>query len=234
MAPCFVDNWTPLHDACAKGDDEGVQALIDRKADLNAGGHPRQARRCSHTTCGMTPLHVACKTGAEGCVRLLLEANADANRAHAGCQGRGETPLHYATEASHDGCVRLLVEGSADQKANNHGETPLYLACKRQYEGWRDDTPRVLLTAKGCHANAPCTIGPDGWTALHVVCAQYPDVRTAHVLLEGGGDRFVSLQPPMSLTLLHPSSPLSLHPLPLRSSALHPSGTPLLCPPPRL
>jgi len=54
----------PLHAACAKGDYEGVQRLLQAKADVNAG---------DPASGGMTALQLACTQGDLNVAKLLFE-----------------------------------------------------------------------------------------------------------------------------------------------------------------
>mgnify|MGYP001064038636 CR=1 FL=1 len=58
-------NWTLLHFACFGRQQEIVQFLIDKQANLNA-----------RTSDGVTPLHLAAQVGNEFLIAILIEAGA--------------------------------------------------------------------------------------------------------------------------------------------------------------
>lgn len=93
---------TPLITACRYGEDEIVDLLIQRGADIHATSKELKIspllRACDHTWEHME------------CCRLLLKAGADVNvRDHAGW-----TPLMLATLARNVGLVKLLLKNGAD------------------------------------------------------------------------------------------------------------------------
>ena len=73
----------PIHDAVWGADLAGVQAELDKGADVNAKGDG-----------GWTPLHDATYFGHKEIVKLLIENGADVNAK----TDAGGTPLDWATE----------------------------------------------------------------------------------------------------------------------------------------
>lgn len=82
VTPGRGSTWTPLHEACAKGNIDQVRTLIDRRAALSATDSN-----------GNTPLHVAASNGHQAIVKLLLERGAAR-----GFNSGGKSPLALAVE----------------------------------------------------------------------------------------------------------------------------------------
>lgn len=111
----------PIHLAVLAGNCDGVAALIEAGADVNAG-----------VTTGVTPLLWACDAEDEPMVQLLLKAGADVELA----ANSGKRPLHAALEAGSGSIVALLLEHGANVKATGYAIklTPLHLAASNGSE----------------------------------------------------------------------------------------------------
>ena len=142
-----------LHEACAAGDVQAVQRLLDSGADVNAHGEER------HWYTGWeTPLSWAAEGGHVEVVRLLLARGANLSDSRAVCAAAGgghgaevlrllignggdvnekgqggRTPLHYAAAAGDlDTCKILLEAGAKPDTRDNAfdiGRTPLWDAA---------------------------------------------------------------------------------------------------------
>ena len=115
------DGWR--HDtvlaAAEAGDTDGVRALVDRGALINA---TREDKSC--------PLLLAAKGGHVDCCALLLELGADHSQAKEG----GATPVFAAAAANATEVIRMLSAAGADVNAGNaHGVTPLQTAAHHNH-----------------------------------------------------------------------------------------------------
>ena len=105
---------TKLHRAAANGSEPIVQALLAKKAPVNA-----------KTSKKLTPLHLA---GSPEVCRLLLEKGAKVNAK----DESGRTPLHSAALRGNVGVSKILVEkGASIQARDKWGQTPFLLACAK-------------------------------------------------------------------------------------------------------
>ena len=115
----LLRHGTPLHDAARRGDQKGVQALLQGKADVNAKDLFRD-----------TPLHYAAYYGRRNIAELLLKSKADVNAKNS----NGGTPMHWAAADGNEIMVELLLQYKADINARNlHGDTPLHSAASWGY-----------------------------------------------------------------------------------------------------
>ena len=106
----------PVADAAMRQDGDGVRALLDGGADVNA---PRGD--------GMTGLHWAAHHGDARLVELLLAAGADLN---ATTRLGDHTPLHVASRAGHATVATALLEAGANANTpTTIGATPLHFAA---------------------------------------------------------------------------------------------------------
>lgn len=108
---------TPLHYASADGDAGRVRQLLQSGL---VGDVPDDN--------GWTPLHFAAKSNAADATAVLLEAGASVDARDA----NGNTPLFTAVFNSrgYGEVIKLLRVGGANPYAkNNHGVSPLSLAC---------------------------------------------------------------------------------------------------------
>ena len=107
---------SPIADAAMRRDLPAVQALIKKKADVNA---PQGD--------GMTALHWAAKHGDAEMAALLLRNKANVK---AVTRVGAYTPLHVASEAGNGTVVLALLKAGADVKATTTtGVVPLHLAA---------------------------------------------------------------------------------------------------------
>jgi ankyrin repeat protein len=133
----------PIHVQAASGNLAGVQAELDKGADVNAKDR-----------WGGTPLHYAAEEGHKEIAELLIAAGADVNERWA-----GTTPLHYAAFYGQNEIAELLIAKGADVNAKDeYGYTPLHDAVD---EGHKEVVG--LLIAEGADVNAK---GEDGETPL--------------------------------------------------------------------
>ena len=157
----------PIHDAVNRGDLAGVQAELDKGANVNAkmwrrtplhsataGGHTEIAELLidngadvnANEDYGWTPLHLAAKYGHREVAELLIAKGADMNAK----KKDGWTPLHLAALYGHTEIVELLITNGADVNAKTEeGATPLHEAA-----GWGHKEIVELLIARGVDVNA--------------------------------------------------------------------------------
>lgn len=152
----------PLVDAAHRGDRDAVQALIQRKADVNAAepdGSTALLWAAYHddleaaelliragadvnaaNDLGATPLWAAGQNGSSAMVGRLLKAGADPNSPLLA----GETPLMVAARSGHAAVVEQLIARGADVNAlASRGQTPLMWAAAQKHPA----VVRLLLAA---------------------------------------------------------------------------------------
>jgi ankyrin repeat protein len=143
---------TPLHCACAQGELQIVQYLVETaRVDIHVGNQ-----------CGCTALHTACERGRLAVVRYLVEtAGADIDATNQ----RGETPLHVACDSVFGelAIIRYLVEsaGLDIYAVDTFGDSSLHLAVR----GGKVEVVQFLVEEKGADVEAS---GADGYNALHL------------------------------------------------------------------
>ena len=177
VGTAFAD---PIHDAVNRGDLAGVQAELDKGANVNAkmwrrtplhsataGGHTEIAELLidngadvnANEDYGWTPLHLAAKYGHREVAELLIAKGADVNAK----KKDGWTPLHLAALYGHTEIVELLITNGADVNAKTEeGATPLHEAA-----GWGHKEIVELLIARGVDVNAKNDLSftPLDWAA---------------------------------------------------------------------
>ena len=155
-----------LFEACAAGEIDRVERLVDAGASVNAYsddgwtpihlaaffGHARVAelllaheayvRARSRNQTGNTPLHAALAANQTMVAGLLIGKGADLNAADAA----GWRPLHLAAANNNVDLIKTLIAQGADPNATNtDGLTPLAVATQR---GHREAV--ALLERSGC------------------------------------------------------------------------------------
>ena len=113
VGSAFAD---PIHDAAESGDLAGVQAELDKGANVNAKNQN-----------GATPLHRAAWFGHKEIVELLIAKGADVNaKDDSQSSNYFGTPLHDAIWENRKEVVELLIGKGADVNAKDvYGATPL-------------------------------------------------------------------------------------------------------------
>ncbi|XP_033107020.1 protein fem-1 homolog B-like [Anneissia japonica] len=124
-------NSTPLRAACFDGRLDIVKYLVEHDADIHK---PNKY----NNTC----LMIACYRGHLTVASYLLEHNADAT-AVAHC---GATALHFTAETGHLEIVKELVKFSAQMIPNDHGMTPLMVACENN----QAEVAEYIMTLDSC------------------------------------------------------------------------------------
>lgn len=107
---------TPLHNAAADANEEGVRQLLDAGADPNAKDDN-----------GWSPLHFAAQSNVKTILKLLVDAGAEVDS----IDSYGNTPLSRAVFCSNGNgeLIRYFREVGADPlKENNYQMSPLGLA----------------------------------------------------------------------------------------------------------
>ena len=154
-------------EAARAGDTVAVQALIRRRADVNAS-----------LPDGTTALHWAAQHGNLDLVEVLI-----GNGASVGVVNRyGVTPLRIACEQGHLAVVEALLDGGGDANARRgeSGDTPVMVAARSGHRA----VVKALL-ARGAEVDAVEPVR--GQTALMWAAAErHAEVVTA--LLEAGAD----------------------------------------------
>ena len=155
-------------DAVKNADREGLRALVQRKADVNAAEADGTtalhwaaylddiesadlliragAKVSAATDLGVTPLWTASLNGSEEMVRRLLKAGADPNAALLA----GETPVMVAARTGNPSVVeQLLAKGANPNARGSRGQTALMWAVSERHP----DAVKVLL-AHGADVHA--------------------------------------------------------------------------------
>jgi uncharacterized protein len=168
-APSAPTLQAPLADAVQRQDKKAVQALLAKKADVNA----TQAD-------GATPLHWAAYTEDAETTAQLLRAGAKVNVKN----NYGVSPFALAAKSGNVDIIGQLMKAGADpnDKLNyiNADETPLMHAAR----AGSVDAVRMLLIA-GAQVNA--RENWNGQTALHWAAAEGHGA-VVEALIEGGVD----------------------------------------------
>jgi hypothetical protein len=129
---------TPLHSEAYYGYIDMVQALLEYKADVNAGnggdGTPLHFASRGVQLAGKAPTSSLLLSNI---ARLLLEHGADVNARDKMCS----TPLHVAVEVGRVEVIRVLLEHGADVGAEDaNGVTPLQVVPDKR----RDEIMKLL------------------------------------------------------------------------------------------
>ncbi len=129
-----------IHDAARNGDLTGVQAELNKGANVNA---KREG--------GATPLHDATEGGHEEIVELLIVAGANLHaRTNTMMGGGGWTPLHSAVSHGYRGIVELLIVYGTDvDTRDSAGKSGLHDAA---LQGHKEIVE--LLISKGADLDA--------------------------------------------------------------------------------
>jgi ankyrin repeat protein len=156
----------PLADAVKKQDKQAVQALLKKKADVNATQPD-----------GATALHWAAYMDDADTTALLLRAGAKADVAN----NYGMTPLALAATNGNAGILQQLIKAGANPNGTvRAGETMLMLAAR----SGNVDAVKTLLIA-GAQINA--SEAWNGQTALMWAAAEAHGA-VVEALIEGGAD----------------------------------------------
>ncbi|XP_071952532.1 protein fem-1 homolog B-like [Antedon mediterranea] len=124
-------NSTPLRAACFDGRLDIVKYLVEHDADIHK---PNKY----NNTC----LMIACYRGHLNVASYLLQHNADAS-AVAHC---GATALHFTAETGHLEIIKELVKFNAKMSINDHGMTPLMVACENN----QAEVAEYIMTLHSC------------------------------------------------------------------------------------
>ncbi|MDB4713097.1 ankyrin repeat domain-containing protein [bacterium] len=181
----------PIHDAVIFGDLAGVQAELDKGADVNAK---------DITWDGWTPLHWAVMSQGREIAELLIAKGANIEAKDDG----GESPLHLASYHGIKETAEVLIAHGADLEGkNNNGSTPLIYATGRV------QTELVkMLISKGADVNAE---NKYGMTALHYAAILSIGTEASHkeiaeLLIVGGADvnsKSIDGETPLDLAIKH-------------------------------
>ena len=124
---------SPLHYAVSSSQNDIVELLISKGADVNFIGGTR----------GFSPLIVAIKVDNVEAVRMLIANGADINAKDG--NANGESPLFYSLNSGNIEITKMLIDKGADFNIkNNKSLTPLDRVI-----GWNDDFSADLLRKHG-------------------------------------------------------------------------------------
>ncbi|VDI03521.1 Hypothetical predicted protein [Mytilus galloprovincialis] len=193
--------WTPLYEACTRGDIKTIRSLIEGDADVNMAN-----------TDGETPLVAACRQvngqlidmllneGAGICQALIIaiQNNYDSVVKLLVCKGvdRGykkdnvlgwKSLMTVACTKGSILAVKYLIEKKVDvNQVGDNEHAPICIACNNGYNEIVE-----LLIKNGATLNYPCI--KDGKTPLYFACKLGFD-KIAETLLENGADFKQKLQ----------------------------------------
>jgi len=140
--------YTPLHSACACGQETIVKVLLQHAATIQPKNSPepdrpmaRKAARLSKaatpgvnaqtTEAQLTPLHYAASKGSESIVNMLLDAGARINAK----DKYGATPAMRAAVKGHTQILKVLLDrGAKFEVENQEGNNVLHVACESDIE----------------------------------------------------------------------------------------------------
>ncbi len=193
---------SPLADAVQRGDRQAVQALLNKKADVNvaqadattalhwaayrgdADSASALIRAGAHVNArnnyGVTPLALAAQQGSAPVINLFLEMGVNANDPM-NFVNSGETPLMHAARSSKVDAVATLARAGADVNAKEtwSGQTALMWAAA---EGDSPMVSALLKLGADLHARS------NGGTTPFVFAVRKGDMRTVQVMLAAGAD----------------------------------------------
>ena len=179
---------SPIHESAAKGDLAGVQAELDKGANVNAksGGF------------AAPPLLLTVLNSHINTAKLLIANGADLG----GKDKFGNTPLHYAAKNGSKEIVAFLIVKNADVNAKDKaGETPLDIASNKEtadllrkhngkygtfigaVAGGDMDAVKMFLNA-GTDVNEEVQ---HGWTSMHEA-AVFGHAEVAKLLIKNGAN----------------------------------------------
>ncbi|XP_069167057.1 serine/threonine-protein phosphatase 6 regulatory ankyrin repeat subunit B [Procambarus clarkii] len=154
-----LEGYAAVHLAALYSREETIRHLVQKKADINATGGPRE----------QTAAHLVANRSTGAAVALiktvLMHAKQDLRLVK---DSRGDIPLFLAVEASHQGLVRELVfHHGSDQVKSVRGlsrDTALHIACRKK----DTDMVRILVEA-GSNTDAQNSAGQ---TPLHIAAEE--------------------------------------------------------------
>ncbi|XP_078041503.1 uncharacterized protein LOC144472369 [Augochlora pura] len=181
--------------------------LLARAGPVNAKDH--QGRSALHILASSTIFDNNHRTEIESLIGILLAAGADPSLKN----DRGETPLHECLECGALNTAQLLIPHTSNGLMSRYGETPLHIACRKNYpdmvakllEQGEDpsvqdaggNTPLHLASARGFHQIVSLLVtsplaqiekcNSEGLTALQVA-AESGFVNAVKLLLKAGAD----------------------------------------------
>jgi uncharacterized protein len=193
---------SPVADAAQRGDGQTVQALLKKKADVNAPQpdgatalHWAVYQNDAETTAaliragarvtvpnnyGVTPLAIAAKNGNAVIIEQLLKAGAGANDP-VNFVNSAETPLMHAARSGSVDAVKALLHGGADMKAKEtwNGQSALMWAAGEGHGA----VVETLIEA-GADIKAQSNAG----TTPLIFAVRKGDMRSVNALLAAGAD----------------------------------------------
>ena len=194
-----MDGECALHIAVKSLDDEAVDILVQRRANIN----------CADNTRWQTPLHLIAQSDMEDPDQLPPEEFEDERRkrvriASLLCNANdppsppdlnyqdweGNTPLHHVvmltSEPACDMLAIFLKKGGDPKIVNNRGQTPLHLLCHNDSLR-RVDVIQEMLHDMLYHGADPNQTSLTGCTALHL-SLYHRDVDSAIQLVHSGAE----------------------------------------------
>ena len=204
VVPSLQSGGTRLHAAAARGDLDGVKAILDsvderadvdeRAADGTTPLHAAAAMGQAEVVAlllaegaaadavgssGATALMVAASMGHVEVALALLAGGADADAAHAFASS---TALHFAAEMGQARVIEALCASGADANSRKRtGGTPLHTAADC-------DQPSSIRALLGAPCAADHTLLLNGDTTALYLAAQRGFVNASAALLDGGAD----------------------------------------------
>eukprot|EP01127_Copromyxa_protea_P005496 TRINITY_DN15424_c0_g1_i1.p1 TRINITY_DN15424_c0_g1~~TRINITY_DN15424_c0_g1_i1.p1 ORF type:complete len:288 (+),score=37.85 TRINITY_DN15424_c0_g1_i1:73-936(+) len=97
------NRWEPLHWAAFYGSLEGIQALLEAGASINA-----------RTTQGFTPVYISTRQNQLEAISLLIKKGANVNLQ----DGHQQTPLHRACEYNQEAAATILITEATNIDVN--------------------------------------------------------------------------------------------------------------------